>query len=77
MFEFAYPWVLLLLLLIPLLGVYVVCWKKRPSIVVSDAAPFRAVRGRRRPGFPQLCVLLAATLLVIALARPAAGTNGW
>lgn len=73
MFEFAYPWVLLLLLLIPLLGVYVVCWKKRPSIVVSDAAPFRAVRGRRRPGFPQLCVLLAATLLVIALARPRSG----
>ena len=73
MFEFAYPWVLLLLLLIPLLGVYVVFWKKRPSIVVSDAAPFRAVRGRRRPGFPQLCVLLAATLLVIALARPRSG----
>ena len=34
MMEFAYPWVLLLLLLVPLLFAYELFWKKRPSLVV-------------------------------------------
>ena len=71
--EFAYPWALLLLLLIPLIGCYLVYWRKRPSIVVSTAVPFRGVRARRRPTFPQICMLLGAAVLIVALARPRFG----
>ena len=73
MMEFAYPWVLLLLLLLPLIGCYLVYWRKRPSIVVSTAVPFRGVRARRRPTFPQLCMLFGAAVLIVALARPRYG----
>ena len=74
MFEFAYPWVLFLLLLLPLLYMLERFWRKRPSIVVSQTAPFTAVARRRlAPTFPEACRLLAAALLVVALARPRTG----
>ena len=50
MIEFAYPWLLLLLLLLPLIGVYCVYRQKQPSITVSTVAPFESVRAARRPG---------------------------
>ena len=74
MFEFAYPWVLSALLLLPLFYMLERFWRKRPSIVVSQTVPFKAV-GRRRyvPSFPEWCRLLAVVLLIIALARPRTG----
>ncbi len=73
MMEFAYPWVLVLLLLIPLLYYDTVYLRKRPSIVVSTTQPFERVAIKRRPGFVQICMLLAATVLIVALARPRFG----
>ncbi|MBQ7206835.1 MAG: VWA domain-containing protein [Lentisphaeria bacterium] len=74
MFEFAYPWVLFFLLLLPLLYMLERFWRKRPSIVVSQAAPFTAVARRRlAPTLPEACRLMAAALLIVALARPRTG----
>lgn len=71
--EFAYPWVLFLLLLIPALYYYTVFIRRRPSVVVASLQSFRKVVGHRRASFPQWCILLGATVLVIALARPRFG----
>ena len=71
MFEFAYPWTLLLLLLVPL-------WywydrrKKHPVILAASIAPFRAA-GRRRFDWVRLCYGLGLSLLILALARPRFG----
>ena len=74
MFEFAYPWVLFALLLLPLLYMLERFWRKRPSVVVSQTLPFKAAsRKRWNPTFPEYCRLLAAALLIIALARPRTG----
>ncbi len=73
MFEFAYPWVLFFLLLLPLFYFYLVYWKRRPSIVVSTVQPFRKVRAKRRLSVTQLCMLLAGAVLIVALARPRFG----
>ncbi len=73
MMEFAYPWVLLLLLLLVPLYYYLVYLKRRPSIVVSTTGPFEHAVARRRPTFGQLCSLLAAAVLIVALARPRYG----
>ena len=74
MFEFASPWVLFALLLLPLFYMLERFWRKRPSVVVSQTAPFAATgRKRYNPTFPEWCRLLAAALLIIALARPRTG----
>ena len=74
MFELAYPWVLFALLLLPLFYMLERFWRKRPSVVVSQTAPFKtASRKRWLPTFPEWCRLLAAALLIFALARPRTG----
>ena len=75
MIEFAYPWLLLLLLLLPLIGVYCVYRQKQPSITVSTVAPFESVRAARRPGIPLTCMLLALGVTIVALARPRIGNE--
>jgi Ca-activated chloride channel family protein len=77
--EFAYPWVLALLLVVPLLA----AWRFMPrfrrknvgTFVFSRAATFKKLnRGWRRylEPVPDLLVLVAITLMVVALARPQA-----
>jgi Ca-activated chloride channel family protein len=74
MFEFAYPWVLFFLLLLPFFYMVERFWRKRPSIVVSQVVPFAsAYRKRWNPTFPEWCRLLAAVVLIVALARPRSG----
>ncbi len=73
MMELAYPWVLMLLLVIPLLLVYELYWKKQPSVTVSTAEPFASVVARRRPSFRLIMMLLGLATLIIALARPRLG----
>ena len=75
MIEFAYPWLLLLLLLLPLIGIYCVYRQKQPSITVSTVAPFESVRAARRPGIPLTCMLLALGVTIVALARPRIGNE--
>ena len=66
---------LLLLLLLPLIGVYCVYRQKQPSITVSTVAPFESVRAARRPGIPLTCMLLALGVTIVALARPRIGNE--
>ncbi|MCI5779970.1 MAG: VWA domain-containing protein [Lentisphaeria bacterium] len=70
MIQFMHPWFLLLLLLVPAAAA-AMGFMPRPSVTVSGVAPFRAAAKRRRfLSLPQLCVLTALTLTVLALARP-------
>ncbi len=71
--EFAYPWVLLFLLLLLPITFYLLYRRRRPSIVVSTAEPFRGVRRRRRLSFSEWCLFAAFATLVIAAARPRLG----
>ncbi len=71
--EFAYPWVLLLLLLLPVLALYLLRWKKNPSLVIPSAKPFRATRKKHRLSPVHLLWLLGFALLLVALARPRYG----
>ncbi len=66
---------LFLLVLIPLLWLYLAGFKKYPSITVSSIKVFGAVRRRKFRKLPvtDYLLLLAGTLLVIALARPRKG----
>ena len=74
MFDFAYPWVLFFLLLLPFFYMVERFWRKRPSIVVSQVVPFAsAYRKRWNPTFPEWCRLLTAAVLIVALARPRSG----
>ena len=75
MMEFAYPWFLLLLLLLPLIGGYCVYRQKQPSITVSTVEPFTHVRAARRPGVPLTLLLLALGVTIVALARPRIGSE--
>ena len=73
--EFAYSWVLLLLLLVPLLFVYELFWKKRPTLTVPTVRPFTILGVKRRPSFKQIAMLLGLVLLIVALARPRYGNE--
>ena len=76
MISFAYPWALFALLLIPLLYLYEVFLKKRPTVVVASIRPFRESSGsrrRRRAGAPFILCLASLALLIVALARPRFG----
>ncbi|MBS1368549.1 MAG: VWA domain-containing protein [Lentisphaeria bacterium] len=75
MIEFAYPYLLLLLLLLPLIALYCVFRQKQPSITVSTVEPFTAVHAARRPGFPLECMLIALAIIIVALARPRIGNE--
>lgn len=74
MFEFAVPWFLAALLLLPLLWYYLKYLKKYPSVVVPSAAVFkRASRGGRPVGAANWFFLAALLLVIVALARPRSG----
>ncbi len=77
---FAYPWVLWLLLLIPIL--VFVYWKKRKRMVTevtfSSVQPFDHIPGSLREKLRDIPVglrLLALALFIVALARPQAVSN--
>lgn len=74
MVEFACPWLLLTLLVIPP-GVWWVLTHRRASVVTTSIRPFRAAAPRRRfrGGVWEWCILGALTLSCIALARPRLG----
>jgi Ca-activated chloride channel family protein len=73
--RFAYPWLLLLLTLIPLMALLPLWWRgwRRPSTVryadVGRIAPHRSWRLRLLPLLPALR-WLALALMILALARP-------
>lgn len=72
-FEFAYPWLLLLLLLIPFLAWWLGRTGPLPSVVVPTLRPLRALGTtprRHRGRWRWTLILTALTLLFIALARP-------
>ena len=72
MFEFAYPWAwALLLLLLPLFW-WVETRRKRPTLVVASAQPFRSGARQQIPLAAWL-YFLGALLIVGALARPRFG----
>ena len=75
MFDFAYPSMLFLLLLIPLLWFYTVKLRREPSLKVASTAPFAGKRRSLLARTPLAVWLLlaAGTLLIFALARPRKG----
>ena len=72
MFEFAYPWALLLIPVWAAVAFYVLFRKREPSLTVASAVPFRSAR-KRRIDLPKVLILLGALLLIAALARPRFG----
>ncbi len=68
MFELAYPWVLLLWLLLPGLWYFDRHFRKVPVIRVSGVRPFRIV-GRRKFDWVRTFYFLGLVLLIAALAR--------
>jgi len=75
-FSFAYPWLLLLLAIIPLLAWLKGKTGRSSSVVFSSTAPFRALGGRRESkagAFLSSLLFLSIASLIIALARPQQG----
>ena len=65
MIEFAYPWALFALLGVIFLYYFERHWRRRPSIVVSSARPFAALRRHRnRLGIVEYLMLAGAVVLV-------------
>lgn len=73
MFEFAHPYLLILLLLLPFLWYYVKYLRKKPSVVTPSTAVFRKVGGKRKTGIANWLYLAAVLLVIAALARPRTG----
>ena len=74
MFEFAMPWALAGVLLLPLLWYYLARIKKNPSVVIPSTAVFKRAAGKRRAlGAANWLYLGACLLLIAALARPRSG----
>lgn len=74
--TFAHPWLLLLLLLIPLVALFQGGKGAAPAVVFSSLRPLHALGKARRSrigGWLTSLLLLALALLVIALARPRQG----
>jgi Ca-activated chloride channel family protein len=72
------PWLLGLLVLVPLGWLYLAFVKKPPVLVVSSVRPFRKRGGTRRfrnPTLPEYFAIAALALLIVALARPRAGSE--
>ncbi len=77
MFSFACPYLLLLELLVPAVGYFIVRYRRSPSLLMPSAAPFAAAepaRARRLPGLPDMFYLTALAVLILALAQPRWGT---
>ena len=75
MFEFAYPPMLFLLFLVPLLWLYLAKYKKEPSIKVSSSSAFKTQKKRmfRKLPLSEWLMLLAGVVLILSLARPRKG----
>lgn len=73
MFEFAYPYLLFALLLIPGLVWYELRFRRHPSVVTPSVLPFRNLRRRRRLALADMLYLAAFALVVVAAARPRTG----
>lgn len=74
MFEFATPWFLAGLLIVPAVWYYLTFIKKQPSVVVPSTGVFKRASGKRK--FLSFCnwfYLAALLLLIVALARPRSG----
>ncbi len=77
-FGFAHPWLLLLLLLVPLLAMLAGARGRAPAVVYSSLAPLRGAgrpRRARAGGFLLGLLLAGLSLLIVALARPQLGTT--
>jgi Ca-activated chloride channel family protein len=75
-FTFAQPWLLLLLLLLPVLAILQGARGSAPAVVYSSLAPLRSLGAPRRAragGWLLTLVLLALGALIVALARPQMG----
>jgi Ca-activated chloride channel family protein len=74
--TFAYPWLLLLLLTVPLVALLQGGRGAAPAVVFSSLRPLLALGKARRSrigGWLTSLLLLALTLLIVALARPRQG----
>ncbi len=71
--RFAYPWVLFLLLIIPVLVAIRWYFYKKPSILVSTLTPFMDLKSQKHVWIQRLTQalrILAFVALIVALARP-------
>ncbi len=76
--NFAYPW--LLLLLIPLVGLlYHVMKRRNPTLIISSTKPFSQSGHSRRSlllsNFPVIIYFIATAILILAAARPQHGID--
>jgi len=75
-FVFAQPWLLLLLLVLPLLAILRGARGAAPAVVFSSLAPLAVLGKRRRAsagGWQTSLLLLALALFIVGFARPQAG----
>ncbi|MEQ1861483.1 MAG: VWA domain-containing protein [Chthoniobacteraceae bacterium] len=75
-FAFGQPWLLLLLLLLPVLAILHGALGAAPAIVFSSIEPLKTLGARRRAkagGWLMSLLLAALGLFIVALARPQAG----
>jgi len=76
--SFGCPWMLCLLLFVPLIWLYLAFVKKPPTLVLPSVSAFRRRGGNRRfrtPNLTEHLLLTVLALLVVALARPRSGTE--
>ena len=74
--NFAHPWLLLLLMAIPLVALFEGGKGAAPAVVFSSLSPLQAlgkIRRSRMGGWLTSLLLLALALLIVALARPQQG----
>lgn len=79
--TFAYPWVLFLLLLVPLLAVYFYLWgrKKESAVTYSSIKLVGGIPSTWREklkNIPMFLRLISIALLIVALARPQSFSSG-
>ncbi len=74
MIDFARPWLLILLLFVPLFFLYLQYWKPRARLFFPDSRAFSRAGARRRRLPPaEYAYLAALALLLVALAGPRIG----
>jgi len=74
--TFAHPWLLLLLLVVPLVALFEGGRGAAPAVIYSSLLPIRALGKPRRSrigGWLMSLLLLALAILIVALARPQLG----
>ncbi len=76
-FEFEHPW--FFLLLIPLIQLVILAWKRKdPSLCVPSLTPYRLAAGKKkvfdwRKFIPLFCMTAAGIFLIAGMARPRTG----